>query len=95
MSEIMEGMVVIVIGSIAVILALAGLALLAVWLQNRISGRKSLPPGCVGEPTLERCRTCRYMQGYGNDTYCSILSRQIAQAENGSDQVSETSTKDP
>ena len=44
----MEGTVVIVIGAIGVILALAGLALLAVWLQNRISG-KSLPPGvCRG-----------------------------------------------
>jgi hypothetical protein len=82
------GTVVIIMGAIAVILTLAGLALGAVWIQNRISGRKSLPPGCAGEPTPEKCRTCRYMQGYGDDTYCSILSRQISKAEDGS-------TKDP
>jgi hypothetical protein len=92
----MVGTVVIVIGAIAVILSLAGLALLAVWLQNRISGKKSLPPGCAGEPTLERCRTCRYMQGYGDDTYCSILARQIAKAEDGSDREKEIlQGKDP
>jgi len=81
----MLGTSVIIIGVIAVILALAGIALGAVWIQNRIGGSKSLPPGCAGELTLEKCRTCRHMQGYGNGTYCSILSRQIAKTEYESD----------
>jgi hypothetical protein len=91
----MEGTLVLIFGAITVILALAGLALLAVWLQNRISARKSTPAGCTGEPTLERCRTCRYMQGYGDDTYCSVLSQQITKVEDGADRATELRTKDP
>ena len=81
----MVGTAYIIIGAIAVILALAGFSLLAVWLQNRIGSKSSLPPGCSGEPSLERCRTCRYMQGLGDDSYCSILSRQMPKIDGESD----------
>jgi hypothetical protein len=73
----MAGTFFFIIGAAAVILGLAGISLLAAWLQGRLSGDGNLPSGCPGDPTLERCRTCNYMKGMGEGSYCSILSKEI------------------
>ena len=79
----MAGVLFFVIGAAAVILGLAGISLLTVWLQGRLGKRGHLPACCSGEPALERCRTCRYMQGMGDDGYCSLLSVEVQRTDEG------------
>ena len=72
----MAGIFIVIIGAAAVILGLTGISLLAVWLQGRMR-KGSLPPGCDGEPSLERCRTCMYMKRLGDDDLCSVVGKKI------------------
>ncbi len=75
------------IGLLVAILLLAGIALGAVALRKRMKlgeggaarARGTTPP-CPGEPNLESCRTCRYMQTFGETHLCSRLGVEVKSA---------------
>jgi hypothetical protein len=69
------------IGAVATVLILAGTALGAVAIRNRLQSRGGRPPApfsCNGEPELGKCRTCRFLQSYGDDYLCTKIGQRIA-----------------
>ena len=64
----------ILVGAVVAVLLLAGIALGAAavrtrWMSRRGSGQVS----CSGEPALDRCRTCKFMQSCGDGSFCTKL----------------------
>jgi len=80
------------IGLMVAILLLAGIALGAVALRKRMRlgkggaarARGTTPP-CFGEPNLDSCRTCRYMQTFGETHLCSKFGVEVKSAGTSKD----------